>query len=295
MRNCTDIGSMGFIVGMRAFVLFLNVNALWLVNTKDGLLNYIDETGEMDRYVILTSFNLTACFAFASYLTACLRKPRPLHEMPEEPQCDKCKAWKPMRAHHCSVCKTCVQKMDHHCPWIGTCVGHHNYKAFILFTLYTFANGYWCIFILVSRLEYEDIDLEGYALVSKWILLVFNIPIAIGITGLLIGTFLNVYNNATTLEQMSNEHSKRMPFYGIVKSKDLVLSPNPYDLMWVNNFRAVFGPYLILWPIPFYAPDFHGNGHYYPKLSEFPVEKMGILMRDNEAIYKQTKKMVSPY
>jgi len=41
-------------------------------------------------------------------------------------ECDKCKAWKPPRAHHCKICKKCVFRMDHHCEWINNCVGFHN-------------------------------------------------------------------------------------------------------------------------------------------------------------------------
>ncbi|KAK6581611.1 hypothetical protein PZA11_006302 [Diplocarpon coronariae] len=78
--------------------------------------------------------------------------------------CKKCQARKPDRAHHCSTCKTCVLKMDHHCPWLATCVGLRNYKAFLLFLIYTTlfcfvcfgASGYWVYREILTDGEFTE-------------------------------------------------------------------------------------------------------------------------------------------
>jgi len=78
--------------------------------------------------------------------------------------CKKCQARKPDRAHHCSTCRTCVLKMDHHCPWLATCVGLRNYKAFLLFLIYTTlfcflcfgVSGVWVWREIMSDGEYTD-------------------------------------------------------------------------------------------------------------------------------------------
>ncbi|KAF4120687.1 palmitoyltransferase ZDHHC2/15/20 [Geosmithia morbida] len=78
--------------------------------------------------------------------------------------CKKCQARKPDRAHHCSTCRRCVLKMDHHCPWLATCVGLRNYKAFLLFLIYTsvfcmyaaVVAGTWVWSELLDSAEYID-------------------------------------------------------------------------------------------------------------------------------------------
>lgn len=127
-----------------------------------------------------------------------------------------------------------------------------------------------------------SIDLNGYQRVSNYIMCFFNIPITIGITALLIGALISAYDNTSTIEAMKKDTQRRFPIFPKMKDKHLSQIPNKYDVLWPNNFRSVFGPYLILWPVPFYCPEFCGNGLYFPKTDEVPVERFGVMMRDNE-------------
>ncbi len=93
-------------------------------------------------------------------------------------ECDKCKGWKPPRAHHCKNCKKCVFRMDHHCEWINNCVGYNNQKYFILFLLYTFIQTIITFFLVLISFVYWLSSLKTHIMVT-----LFNITatrVAIG-------------------------------------------------------------------------------------------------------------------
>lgn len=76
-------------------------------------------------------------------------------------------AWKPIRAHHDSMTGSCVLKMDHYCIWVLNCVGLLNYKAFLLFLVYTFWATLLATAVLlntfVQYLQQLDQDVESTA------------------------------------------------------------------------------------------------------------------------------------
>lgn len=120
--------------------------------------------------------------------------------------CKKCHTPKPDRTHHCSTCKRCVLKMDHHCPWLATCLGLHNYKAFVLFLIYTslfswtcFLNSAWWMW---KELFEKSGYLEEYAPIN-----VILLSVIAGIIGLVLTGFTgwHIYlcmKGQTTIEKL---------------------------------------------------------------------------------------------
>lgn len=118
--------------------------------------------------------------------------------------CKKCHTPKPDRTHHCSTCKRCVLKMDHHCPWLATCLGHRNYKAFVLFLVYT-SLFCWVCFASSGRwvMDYfaESVYLaEEYASVNVIILAVVSGLIGLVLTGFTGWHLWLVFRGMTTIE-----------------------------------------------------------------------------------------------
>ena len=120
--------------------------------------------------------------------------------------CKKCHVPKPDRTHHCSTCKRCVLKMDHHCPWLSTCLGLHNYKAFVLFLIYTclfcwacFANTAWWMW---KELFEENGYLDEIAPIN-----IILLGVIAGIIGLVLSAFTgwHIYlcmKGQTTIEKL---------------------------------------------------------------------------------------------
>lgn len=121
--------------------------------------------------------------------------------------CKKCAVTKPDRSHHCSTCNRCVLKMDHHCPWLATCVGLRNYKAFLLFLIYTSLFCFVC-FPVSGRWVWGEI-MDSSIEVDEGLMVVNVIMLAVlsGIIGLVLGGFAAWHcylacNGQTTIESL---------------------------------------------------------------------------------------------
>ncbi|KAL9128489.1 MAG: hypothetical protein Q9217_002839 [Psora testacea] len=118
--------------------------------------------------------------------------------------CKKCQARKPDRAHHCSTCKRCVLKMDHHCPWLAACVGLRNYKAFLLFLIYTSIFCWLCLAVTSVWLWNEALNDSRYEdsllPINSILLCVISGIIGLVLTGFTIWHISLAFRGITTIE-----------------------------------------------------------------------------------------------
>lgn len=115
-------------------------------------------------------YQIYVTMIWISYLIAILKLPGLPPESYQPPPshwkkwCNKCKNYKPERAHHCKKCNVCVLQMDHHCPWTNNCVGHGNMPHFIRFLVWILFTTGLTLWELGKRAWefYSDIDLPAY-------------------------------------------------------------------------------------------------------------------------------------
>lgn len=121
-----------------------------------------------------------------------------------------------------------------------------------------------------------------------WVTNILDMPICFALLGLSTNIFFQIYDNITTLETTGRFGimNRRFPLCGVI-TKYKNASPNPFDVLWPNNLKQVFGPTIILWGVPFYQPEMAGQGFYFPKLPKIETKDWGILQRDGQTPKKQ--------
>ncbi|EAW14500.1 DHHC family palmitoyltransferase [Aspergillus clavatus NRRL 1] len=185
------IGLPRTIVGVLLYI-FLNVSYTVAVFTDPGSPLTTRTRGGRQQYSALPVAELPEFTAYTVNSTGGSRF------------CKKCQCLKPDRAHHCSTCKRCVLKMDHHCPWLATCVGLYNYKAFLLFLVYT-SLFCWVDFAVASAWIWTEVlndtgDLDSILPVNVVLLAILGGIIGLVLTGFTVWHISLALRGMTTIE-----------------------------------------------------------------------------------------------
>jgi len=158
--------------------------------------------------------------------------------LPRPRWCKKCAAWKPDRAHHDSMTGACALRMDHYCVWVANCVGLLNYKAFLLFLIYTLiacglgAGLLIAAFVRAMRVS-GDADGPGVPIIV-FAGCVLDAAFALAVAGFIVLHAGLVARNVTTIEA----YEKRR------------VAAWPYDHGLAGNLAAVFGRSPARWGVP---------------------------------------------
>ena len=169
--------------------------------------------------------------------------------------CNKCKIFRPFRAHHCKICNRCVLKMDHHCFWIFNCVGYYNQKNFYQFLFYATFGDLIAFVILIFVCFEIDFDIEKNVneKINNVFQLIFQMGKQINIIIAILCSFCMFFsigflwvkhtkmlmNNQTTIEKKIYSNWKKSLFF--VDNKFLcfksVMGKNLYDFFSLKKKR----------------------------------------------------------
>ncbi|ODV89923.1 hypothetical protein CANCADRAFT_26145 [Tortispora caseinolytica NRRL Y-17796] len=229
----------------------------WLVILGDGLATtwilYVHSSTSVAHVALL----LTALVCLTYYLA--IVKPAGWAPSAEgsrtldAPTCQKCRRYKPIRAHHCKKCGNCVLRMDHHCPWTDNCVGVANYGYFSRFLVAVeLATGY---------LIYQDCLLIHGIYASRnvpmnvfdWTRMEFAVLLCVSVTSAFVfmtvglmtyRTLVNAAQNITTIESWELERVRSQVTRGILAPSAALF---PYDLGISRNLKEVYGESVFSW------------------------------------------------
>lgn len=193
--------------------------------------------------------------------------------------CKKCRAPKPLRAHHCRHCSRCIPKMDHHCPWTGNCVSMQTFPYFIRFLLYTNIALWNLNYFVLQRMKgiWSERHLPAYLgptlpqLIFLTIISLVSAATTIALGVLLFTTIRGWVFNSTMIEDWEVERHEAVlarlegnsdssasgDFWGADGESGVLLAhlnriEFPYDLGFFSNMGQAMGTSNpMLWFFPF--------------------------------------------
>ncbi|KAJ7199299.1 hypothetical protein O6H91_04G009800 [Diphasiastrum complanatum] len=246
-------------------IMFLVIEPWLSLRTVSGLFNGTLFT--MLSFMVLLSYGLAVLRdpgqVPASYMPEIEDSDTVLHEVKRKGgdlrYCQKCRHYKPPRAHHCRVCKRCVLRMDHHCVWINNCVGHNNYKPFFLFVVYVVGACIQALILLGGHTmqhfgaEEQNLYIHGAPPLStsvavsallKVLCATMLLPLLVALAVLLIWHVYLALHNKTTIEYHEGVRARWLA------EKAGQSYRHPYNLGIFSNLSMVFGPNSTCWFCP---------------------------------------------
>jgi len=134
--------------------------------------------------------------------------------------CEKCKNYKPDRAHHSSQMGRCVRRMDHFCPYAGGIIGETTHKYFVQFLFYgSMYTGFALVVTAVFFAErLEKLDSKPGTWIAALAVAAFCF---LFIFGMFMNTFYNMAINCTTIEVMQKGCSYNIAMRGETPSSSV--------------------------------------------------------------------------